>query len=388
MIRRATVPSPRIVFDARYLRGAPGGVATYTAALVEHLPKLAPDVPFVLIQHPDAKGPLSTAPNVSSWSLGGDPNGPGSYLRLGRWLRARLGPDDLFHAPYRILPKDAPEKSVLTMHDVMQIVCPELVFPNPFVRTILTPYWSLAIRASVRRAGRIIAVSQHSADDTRRLDPSIADRLRVTHLGVDPVFTRPDEATALARTRAIVPEGMRFFLVLGGGYPNKNHAAAVLAFARAATSADDLHLVIIQRERTFPKEVERALGATGAASRVHVRDKIPIEALVALYARAEALIFPSLYEGFGLPVLEAMACGCPVVCSNLTSVPEVAGDAALLCDPRDIDALANALRRVASDARLRDDLRARGLARAATFRWETTAKKTLDAYREIAPWLR
>lgn len=379
--------TPRIVFDARCLRGAPGGVATYAAALVHHLPKLAPNIEFVFLRHPDARAPLSTDPNVTEWSLGGDPNDPISYLRVGPWLRRRLRPDDLFHAPYRILPLGAPPQSVITIHDVMQIVCPELVFPNPFVRTLLAPYWGMAIRSSLHRAGRIIAVSNHSRDDAARLIPSCKDRIRVTYLAAEPVFTRPDDEVALENTRELVPAGMRFFLVLGGGYPNKNHAAAVLAFAAAFSSADDVHLVIIQRERTFSKEVEIALRETGLADRVHVRSKISMEALVGLYARAEALVFPSLYEGFGLPVLEAMSCGCPVVCSTLTSVPEVAGDAALLCDPRDLDALAKALRRVANDAPLRLDLRARGLLRARQFRWEQTAKQTLDTYRELVPSL-
>ncbi len=381
-------PRPRIVLDARVLRGAPGGVATVVAALAEHLPRAAPDVPFVLLRHPDARGPLSSAPNVTEWLVSGDPNHPDSLLRLGAWLQKRLGPDDLFHAPYRVLPLGAPAKSVLTMHDVMQIACPDLVFPNPLLRKILAPYWSATIRSSIRRAARILAVSQHSADDTIRIDPASAPRVRVTHLGVDPVFTPLAAPDALARTEDLVPEGRRFFLVLGGGYPNKNHAAAVLAFARAFTTDDDLHLVIIQRERTFPHELASALRTTGLLSRVHVQSRVDLAALIGLYARAEALIFPSLYEGFGLPVLEAMASGCPVVCSNLTSVPEVAGDAALLRDPRDTNALAEALRAVARDEALRLDLRARGLARAALFRWQDTARRTLDAYREIAPWIR
>ncbi len=385
MILSGIVSSPRIVLDARYLRGAPGGVATYTAALAEHLPRLAPNTEFVLLRHPDAGNRLSNHPNVTEWVVGGDPNGPLSYIRFGAWLRARLRPQDVFHAPYRILSLGAPAKSVITMHDVMQVACPKLVFPNMFVRTLVAPYWGIALRSSLRRAARIIAVSNFSKDDAARLLPACRDRLRVTHLAAERVFVRPTDEDALAATRELVPPEMRFFLVLGGGYPNKNHAAAVLSFARAFTSADNLHLVIIQRERTFASDVEEALRRTGLSDRVHIRSKISLPTLVGLYARAEALIFPSLYEGFGLPVLEAMACGCPVVCSNLTSVPEVAGDAALLCDPRDLDALAMNLRKVAIDASLRQNLRERGLKRAQTFRWETTANQTLDVYRELVP---
>jgi glycosyltransferase involved in cell wall biosynthesis len=378
--------APRIIVDARCLRGAAGGVATYTAALVEHLPRLLPNVPIVLIRHPDA-GRISNAPGVSEWLLDGIPNHPWTFLRMGRWLNERLGQGDLFHAPYRMLPRGVASLAVLTMHDAMQIVCPELVFPNPVLRPVLHRYWSAAVRDSLRHAGRILAVSRHSAADTVRVDPACAPRVRVTHLGVDRSFHPLPAEEALRASAAIVPEGMRFFLVLGGGYPNKNHAGAIAAFARAFTASDPFHLLLIQRERTLPREIARALGRAGLSGRVHVRSEIGADALVALYNRAEALLFPSLYEGFGLPVLEAMACGCPVVSSNLTSLPEVAGDAALLCDPRDIDAFAKAMRSLSSNDALRRDLSARGRERARGFSWETTARETIATYRELAPWI-
>jgi glycosyltransferase involved in cell wall biosynthesis len=122
-------------------------------------------------------------------------------------------------------------------------------------------------------------------------------------------------------------------------------------------------------------------------SRIQVRSDVRNDELVALYNRAEALVFPSLYEGFGLPVLEAMACGCPVLCSNVTSLPEVAGDAALFIEPKNDDAIASAMRRVVDDQNLRQSLSERGLQRAALFDWRKTVVETVVAYREIAPWL-
>jgi glycosyltransferase involved in cell wall biosynthesis len=344
-------------------------------------------VPFVLIRHPDAPAPLSRAPNATEWTLGGDPNDPISHFIHGPRIERRLGPEDLFHAPYRILPRGVRPRSVMTLHDLMQVLCPELVFPDPRLRPVLRRRWAYAVRRSMRRAGRILAVSRHSAADGARVEPAAADRIRVTPLGVDHAFRPIPPAEAIARTRDLLPEGHRFFLVLGGGYANKNHVAAVLAFARAFRPQDDLHLVLIQRERTLPPELRRALAQAGLDARVHVRGGVALAALVALYARAEALVFPSLYEGFGLPVLEAMASGCPVIASNLTALPEVTGDAALSVDPRDLDALAAAMRRIAGDPALRDDLRSRGLARAAEFTWERTARETIEAYREIAPWI-
>ncbi|MCC6527926.1 MAG: glycosyltransferase family 4 protein [Polyangiaceae bacterium] len=378
---------PRIVLDARYLRGQHGGVATYTAALVEHLPALLPQEHFVLLRHPAAPGRLSEAPNVEEWPLGGDPNHPWTLLGMGRWLARRLGAGDLYHAPYRMLPLDPPRLSVLTMHDAMQIVCPELVLPSPVLRFALSRYWRAAVVRSLRRAGRVIAVSAHSAADSIAVEPSCAPRMRVTLLGVAPAFRRLDEAEALRLSAAIVPPGRRFLLLLGGGYRNKNHEGGVRAFAAAVRPEDDVHLVVIQRERELASGLAALAARRGLAERVHVRGGVAAEALVALYNRALALVFPSLYEGFGLPVLEAMAAGCPVVCSNLTSLPEVAGDAALSCDPRDEAALAAAVRRVVDDAELRRDLARRGLARAARFSWLGTARATVAVYRELAPWI-
>jgi len=223
--------------------------------------------------------------------------------------------------------------------------------------------------------------------DTTRIAPDAEERIRVTHLGIDTIFRPMSPRDAIDKSGAVMADGRQFFLVLGGGYANKNHVAAVLAFARAFRRADDVYLLIIQRERTLPAELERALEKNDLRDRVLVRSGISTETLVGLYGRACALVFPSLYEGFGLPVLEAMASGCPVIATNLTSVPEVAGDAALACDPRDTDAFAKNMRLLIEDDGLRQELIRKGIERAAGFSWDTTVRETVAAYREIAPWI-
>jgi alpha-1,3-rhamnosyl/mannosyltransferase len=306
---------------------------------------------------------------------------------MGSWLNARLSRDDLFHAPYRILPRGLNAKNAITIHDVMQIVCPELVFPNPIIRAIVQPFWSTAIRSAIRRADRILAVSQYSADDTLRVNPSCGSRLRVTLNGKSPSFRPMPKADAEQLSASIVPPGRRFFLAVGGGYPNKNHVTAVSGFAKAFPSSQDIGLLVIQRRRTLPKELRRVLGRLRFDSRIQVRRDVRNDELVALYNRAEALVFPSLYEGFGLPVLEAMACGCPVICSNATSLPEVAGKAALFVEPRDEEAIAEAMRRIVEDDNIRRSLAQQGVQRAALFDWRKTVAATVLVYREIAPWL-
>src|SRR5438552_4153792 len=127
----------RIVVDARTLRGDPGGVASYTEALIEHLPAVLPEVPIVLLRHPLSPRALSRAPNVTEWILGGKPNSPWTYFRMGSWLNARLTRDDLFHAPYRILPRGLKAKSAITIHDVMHIVYNMLVFLYPIIHAVV-----------------------------------------------------------------------------------------------------------------------------------------------------------------------------------------------------------------------------------------------------------
>jgi len=378
---------PRIVVDARVLRGQPGGVATYTEALVTRLPRLLPDVQFAFIRHSTMKAPLSTCSNVVEWTLGGDPNDPISYLFRGAAISHKFGPDDVFHAPYRILPLGAPKRSVITMHDAMQVVCPELVFPNPWTQSIQHLYWSFTVRSSLRRAGRVLAVSHHSALDTMRIEPGVRERLRETLLAVDDKFREEVPGQAIEASAAIVPFDRKFFLVLGGGYANKNHIAAVLAFARTFRREDNAYLLLIQRERTLSAEIRQSLEKYNVADRVFVHGGISTDLLRALYQRAVAFVFPSLYEGFGLPVLEAMASGCAVLATNLTSVPEVAGDAALLCDPRNIEVLGQKMRQLFEDEALRQELQRKGRERAGKFSWETTVRQTITAYREIAPWI-
>ena len=377
----------RIIVDARALRGAPGGVAAYVKAFVEYLPSFLPDVPIVFLRHPEGQCQLLRSPNITEWILGGDPQSPWTYFLMGSWLNARLTPDDLFHAPYRILPRGINAKSVISIHDVMQVVCPELVFPNPILRQFVKPFWSSAIRSTIRRADRILAVSQYSANDALRVDASCALRLRVTLNGKSSSF-RPIEKSAAERaTSSIVPIDKRFFLVIGGGYPNKNHVAAVSAFAKGFRDSEDIYLLVIERRRTSPPDIRRLVRRCRLDGRVQIRGPVTTEELIALYNRAEALVFPSLYEGFGIPVLEAMASGCPVLCSNVSSLPEVTGNAALLFNPQDHDEISIAMRRIIEDKNLRIDLSVRGLRRAALFDWRKTVLETIDVYREIAPWI-
>jgi glycosyltransferase involved in cell wall biosynthesis len=187
------------------------------------------------------------------------------------------------------------------------------------------------------------------------------------------------DAAALARIG--VPSGKRYCLVVGQGAPYKNHEGALRAFAHAFSDARDIDCVMVRRRGGSGAALERLAASLGLGGRVHLLDAIERPDLVRLYSAAEVLLHPSLCEGFGNPVAEAMACGCPVVTSNLSAMPEVAGGAALLADPRDPGELAAQLRRAVEDRSLAADLRRRGLKRAAELDWRAFAAANLDLYR-------
>jgi glycosyltransferase involved in cell wall biosynthesis len=204
----------------------------------------------------------------------------------------------------------------------------------------------------------------------------------VTRSGVAQDF-RPAPPDPAALERLGVPRGRRYVLVVGQGAPYKNHEGALRAFALACGSSADTDLVLVRRRGDTGPALERLARSLGLAGRVHFLETVAREALVQLYSGAAALLHPSFIEGFGNPVAEAMACGCPVVTSDCSAMPEVAGGAALLADPRDPRAVAAALKQAIDDPLLAADLRARGLKRAAELDWRGFAAANLALYRRV-----
>jgi glycosyltransferase involved in cell wall biosynthesis len=203
-------------------------------------------------------------------------------------------------------------------------------------------------------------------------------------LGVDPRRFHPDRPTDELPARFGLVEGERYVIYVGSEDPRKNLPALWRAFARVLARHPEARLLKVgtahhQAERARLEELGRQLGI---ASAVRFLGQVSDEALRSLYGLAAVCVVPSLYEGFGLPVLEAMACGAPVVCSNRTSLPEVAGDAALLAEPEP-ESLAAAIEQVLADPARQDDLRQRGLRRAAAYTWRRTAEQTAAAYEDL-----
>jgi len=220
---------------------------------------------------------------------------------------------------------------------------------------------------SAREADEVITITQFSADRISELLGIEPERIHAIHLGINHDLFKPDGPTPST-------DGLpsRYLYYPANAWPHKNHSRLIEAFSRI----DDPELELV-----LTGGGKGPLTVTDNSARVHHLGYVDEQEVAALYRGAEAMIFPSLYEGFGLPPLEAMACGCPVAASKTGAVAEVCGDAALLFDPNDVDAIEAAISRISSDARLRSELSEAGIKRAANFTWERTARRHLEVYR-------
>lgn len=279
---------------------------------------------------------------------------------------------DVFHGVLNVAPTLCPVPSVITIHDLAF-----LSFPQTFRRVNRT-YLTWATRISARRAARILAVSEATKQEIVRLLGIAPEKIIVTYDACDPRFTPPDPARLAAfRARAGLPE--RFILFLGTLEPRKNLPTLIEAYARIAADTD-APLLIGGGKGWLYDEIFAKAAALNLGDRVRFVGYIDAADQALWYAAATVFAFPSLYEGFGMPPLEAMACGTPVVTSNTSSLPEVVGDAGLTVDPRNPDELGAALLRLLNNQSLRAELRQRGLRQAQRFSWRETAERTLAAY--------
>lgn len=282
---------------------------------------------------------------------------------------------DLYHGCLNVAPLLSPVPTVITIHDLAFIR-----FPQTF-RAYNRIYLDLATRLSARRASRILAVSEHTKREVVGLLGIPPERVIVTPNAARSHF-RPPAPAAIEQLRARHGLPERFVLYVGTLEPRKNLTTLLEAFALVSRSVPDAPLLIGGGKGWMYEPIFARLEQLNLRDRVKFAGYLPEEELPLWYAAATVFVFPSIYEGFGMPPLEAMACGTPVITSNTSSLPEVVGDAGLMVAPTDPVALAEAIRRVLVDADLRTELRQRGLARARRFSWADTAAKTLVAYRE------
>jgi glycosyltransferase involved in cell wall biosynthesis len=366
----------RVAIDARYIREKPSGIGTYVRAIVDRVPRAAPADRFLLWAHPRAPRPLSTAPNTEEIVVGPGPNSPLTLF----WPRRYAPFDgvDVFHSPHNLLPRGVRCATVVTVQDVMEIDRPDLHVQGA-ERLVKNLYYPQAVWRALRRATRLIVTSQATADRVRAAVPEASSRLHVIWLAPDAAFRPPPDLDA-ARTDAstLIGTDAPFLLVVGQNSAAKRHADAMAAFAIGAPHP--WRLVLLQRQ---------GAGARLArlAERLHIVDRVVWlpsvgqDGVVTLMQAAGALIQPSVYEGFGLPVVEAMASGCPVVASDIAPFREVTGGAAVLVPPSDVARLSAAIADVVASPERRRSLADRGIDRARVFSWDRCARETLEVYR-------
>jgi glycosyltransferase involved in cell wall biosynthesis len=265
---------------------------------------------------------------------------------------------------------------VVTIHDLAFLRFPEQVTSKRY------RYLKAMIGRSARSADLILVPSKATGNDLGDLLNIPQSKIVITPLGVDVHFTRANQA-AIASTRTRFGLDRPFILSVGTIEPRKNLQRLVEAFAQIA-SAIPHDFVLVGPSGWLTEEIEQTISRANLADRIKRPGFVDDAGLVGLYSAADVVAIPSLYEGFGLPVLEAMACGAVVVTSNRSSLPEVAGDAAILVDPDDIDAIASSLLRALGDTETRERLSKAAPERAKTFTWARTAQLTADAYRTLA----
>jgi len=283
---------------------------------------------------------------------------------------------DLFHATDHLLPRLSQVKSVFTLHDLVFRFYPETHKPlNRWFLTLMMPRF-------LQAADAVIAVSECTKRDAIRLYGVDESKIRVIYEGVNPRF-RPatPEAISVVCQKHGLPE--HFILSVGTIEPRKNLNTLLEAYHALRHQGAEFKLVIVGKKGWLYHGFFRRLRDLGLEDEVIFPGFVSDEDLPALYSAADLFIFPSLYEGFGLPPLEAMACGTPVVTSDVSSLPEIVGDAAITVDPHNAEELAEDILRILGDPELRVRLQNKGLARAKIFSWEDTAKKTLEIYEEV-----
>ncbi len=297
-----------------------------------------------------------------------------THLRLSFEMLTR--PPDVLFVPAHVLPPLHPRRAIVTVHDLGHLRFPEA---HPAWQRL---YHTWSLRWNVRAASHIFADSEATRADLVELCRVAPEKISVVYPAYDAQLYQPvRDADAIERVQARYRVGKDYVLTIGTLHPRKNYTRLIEAFGKLQIA--NCELVIVGKRGWLYDSIFARAQSLHLQSRISFLDYVPASDLPALISGARLLAFPSLHEGFGLPVLEAQACGTPVVCSMVSSLPEAAGDAALFFDPLDVDAIAGAMRRALTDDALRAKLIARGFDNVKRFSWESSARAALEIIRKI-----
>ena len=366
----------RVAIDTRKIHDF--GIGTYIRNLLRQLARIDRNTEYILLcREPDLGIAAQLGPNFRGVV---EPS-PNYSLREQihiPWLLRRERPD-VYHAPHYVLPPAVRCRSVVTIHD-----CIHLMFPQYLPNRAAYAYARASMWAAARRSDRILTVSEASKRDILHFFNVKPEKIVVVYNAIDEHFSATPSEEQVARIRERYQLDHKFVLYVGNIKPHKNLVRLIEAFSQLRRTHDDLKLLIIGDEISKLPALRRAVHRNKLHKFVRFLGYLKDDTLTVLYRLASVFVFPSLYEGFGLPPLEAMASGTPVVTSNVSSLPEVTGDAAVLVDPYDVDSISDGMRRILDDPRLAEELRIKGLKRAREFSWERSVEKTQRVYREVA----
>jgi glycosyltransferase involved in cell wall biosynthesis len=374
----------RIGFDARYINDRYHGIGRYAFRLLEAMVMQAPERQFIVFTGREADSRFNIDTLMERENV---------VIRRGPWplywpqeqikWPALLGKDsiDVFHTPYFVAPlltRMSEFPVIITVHDLIFDRYPEYM-PHRWAR----PYYRQLMTSGLNRAKKTIVVSNATATDLMKYYPIHSDKLVIIPEGVDPGFAPIEDHTYLDQVCRQYELKLPIILSVGVRRPHKNQVRLVRAFARLAERIPHDLVLVGQRDDRFPDEAQHAVKALELQDRVCFLEWVPEQELKALYNLADLVVLPSLIEGFGLPAIEAMACGTPVVAANNSSFPEVIGNAGRLVDPCDEQELSGAILEILTDPVLHRFYSKQGLQRSAEYKWADAARRTLSLYKTV-----
>ncbi len=366
----------KICLDTRQVLGKMTGLGRYALNLARALAQIDTENEYLLLKNPSCSTTLVEQKNfreiVVPFEISSAKN-----IFLGSRVINPLKVD-IYHALFHFLPFQVNAgRVIVTLHDLMWEHFPALVYTDGLSQWYVKHIAAPLIHRALRVADQVIAISQATAEDAIQTYRLNSQKFQVIHHGVDPVFLNESGETS-GQTPSFP-----YLFSLGHSRPYKNIPALIRAFSKISGRYPDLRLVIAGRGDQY--DALRNLAENlRVAERVLFKGHLSDAEVGAYFRKAQMFVFPSLIEGFGFPVLEAMMAGCPVVTSNRYSLPEIAGDAALQVNPEDVDSMANAICSLLENESLRRDLSQRGLERAKGFTWRNCAEKTLELYRQAS----